>query len=169
MFSSEDMDAVTPQDFFDQLNEEFQFTFDAAASVGDAKCKHYYTKQDNALIQPWLGRIWVNPPYGRTIGQWVDKAVKETSGPSPECCIVMLLPARTDTKWFNTIAETADQIRFVKGRLKFSNKDAAPFPSMIAIWYGKLYLNVRMSSCSRFVRMNTPPDGPYRWNLIWRS
>lgn len=163
MFSSEDMNAVTPQDFFDQLNTEFQFTLDAAASVANAKCKVYYDEEANALTKHWRGRVWCNPPYGRTIGNWIDKAVEETARPSPECCVVMLLPARTDTKWFKTISETADEIRFVKGRLKFSGKDAAPFPSMIAIWYGNLTIQtadaIRRSSLY----------GPYEWNLVWRA
>jgi len=153
MFSSEDLNAVTPQDFFEQLNEEFDFETDLAADEKNTKCKYYYDAEANALEQDWTGRCWCNPPYGRKIGQWVDKAAD-----SPDALVVMLLPARTDTRWFSTIADTADEIRFVQGRLKFEGNDAsAPFPSMIVIWYGR-----------NFYKIGNYPEGPYNWNLIWR-
>lgn len=153
---------VTPQDFYEQLHKEFNFTLDAAASAQDTKCEKYFDEQMNSLIQPWTGSVWVNPPYGRTIGLWVKKAIEETYNSAEfglHCSVVMLLPARTDTKWFELIAGSADEIRFVRGRLKFSSKDAAPFPSMVAIWAGD----------NRTFGWRTPADGPYQWNLIWRG
>ena len=155
MFSSEDMNAVTPQDFFDQLNGEFAFELDLAADEKNTKCDYYYDERVNSLEQDWTGHCWCNPPYGRSIGQWVDKAARESKAHGS--LIVMLLPARTDTKWFTRIADTADEIRFVKGRLKFEGQIAsAPFPSMIAIWYG------------RYLGWIGGEEGPYQWNLIWR-
>ena len=73
--------------------------------------------------------VWCNPPYGREIGKWVEKAAKS------KALVVMLLPARTDTKWFHTYIYGKAEIRFVKGRLKFGDgKGNAPFPSMIVIF-----------------------------------
>jgi len=69
----------------------------------------------------------MNPPYGREIGKWVKKAYQEGG-------VVGLLPARTDTKWFHDYIYGKAKIRFLKGRVKFSGKGPAPFPSMIVIF-----------------------------------
>lgn len=123
----------TPQDFFDKLNEEFCFTLDACALPENAKCKTYYSPEQDGLKQEWKGCVWCNPPYGRQIGKWVEKAAKSNS------TVVMLLPARTDTKWFHEFIYGKSEIRFVKGRLKFGDaKNAAPFPSMIVIFRGAI-------------------------------
>lgn len=138
MFSSEKEDWETPQDFFDELNKEFHFTLDAAASPGNTKCDSYFTKEQNGLTQSWAGQtVWVNPPYGRyTTGLWVKKAYEEHR--CTGCTIVMLLPARTDTTWFHEYILGKAEIRFVKGRLKFGDgKSPAPFPSLIAVYGGK--------------------------------
>ena len=77
------------------------------------------------------GTCWCNPPYGRKIGEWVKKASKSNA------TVVMLLPARTDTKWFHEYIYGKAEIRFIKGRLKFGNsKNSAPFPSMVVIFRG---------------------------------
>lgn len=74
MFSSKTDLWATPKDFFDQLDAEFNFTLDACALPENAKCKAYYTPEQDGLAQPWEGVVWCNPPYGRQIGQWVKKA-----------------------------------------------------------------------------------------------
>lgn len=134
MFSSKEEKWATPQDLFDELNEEFGFTLDAAASDDNAKCERYYTKETNGLAQSWRGEtVFFNPPYGRKIGDWVEKAHNEYL--NGECTVVMLLPARTDTKWFHEHILGNAEIRFVRGRLKFGDaKNSAPFPSMVVIW-----------------------------------
>lgn len=71
---------ATPQDFFDALDAEFHFTLDACAVKENAKCAAYYTPEQNGLDQPWTGRVWCNPPYGRNVGQWVKKAHDTASG-----------------------------------------------------------------------------------------
>ena len=132
LFSSLTDDWETPQDFFDELNKEFHFTLDVCATKKNAKCKKYYTKKDDGLRKGWYGNVWCNPPYGRVIGKWVEKAFLE----SHKGVIVMLLPARTDTRWFHNwlYKKYNIEIRFLKGRLKFGNsKNSAPFPSMLAI------------------------------------
>lgn len=126
---------ATPQDFFDALDAEFHFTLDACAVKENAKCAAYYTPEQNGLDQPWTGQVWCNPPYGRNVGQWVKKAHDTASGGG---CVVMLLPARTDTRWFHDYIYGKTEVRFIKGRLKFGScQNAAPFPSMVVIFGGE--------------------------------
>lgn len=122
----------TPQELFDELDKEFHFDLDVCAIPENAKCKRYYTPEQDGLSQPWDGTCWCNPPYGRDIGQWVRRALFASVGGTT---VVMLLPARTDTKWFHDYIYKRAEIRFVKGRLKFGNsKNSAPFPSMVVIF-----------------------------------
>ena len=132
LFSSNTDLWSTPQEFFDKLNDEFCFTLDPCATEENHKCDKYYTKEQDGLLQDWKDEIvFCNPPYGREIGKWVKKAY-ESRGSKP---IVMLLPERTDTKWFHNYIYTYAEIRFIKGRLKFGDsKNSAPFPSMVVIF-----------------------------------
>ena len=98
MFSSKTDKWETPQDFFDELNREFGFSLDVCALPGNAKTRRYYTPSQDGLAQPWEGVVWCNPPYGRQIGKWVERAVLSAEAGA---VVVMLLPARTDTKWFH--------------------------------------------------------------------
>lgn len=135
LFSSKSVVWETPQDLFDKLNAEFHFDLDVCALPENAKCEKYYTPEDDGLSQPWNGVCWCNPPYGRTIGKWIQKAYETFAVGGT---VVMLLPARTDTKWFHEYIYNKAEIRFVKGRLKFGNsKNAAPFPSMVVVFDGK--------------------------------
>lgn len=130
-YSSKSVEWETPQDLFDKLNEEFCFTLDACASKENAKCERYFTVKENGLAQGWFGEsVWVNPPYGRHIAKWIEKAATE-----PSKVTVMLIPARTDTKaWHNFIFGNAE-VRFLKGRLKFNgHKNSAPFPCAVVIF-----------------------------------
>ena len=134
MFSSKTDLWETPQSFFDDLDREFNFALDVCATPENAKCQNFFTLKEDGLKQNWggYGTIWCNPPYGREIGQWVQKAY-ETARTGET--VVMLLPARTDTKWFHDYIKGKAEIRFVRGRLKFGNaKHNAPFPSMIVIY-----------------------------------
>lgn len=134
MFSSATDNWATPQDFFDKLNAEFHFDLDVCADEINHKCDKYYTKEQDGLCMPWKGIVWCNPPYGREIGKWVRKALFASVGGST---VVMLIPARTDTKWFHDYIYKRDnvEIRFVRGRLKFGNsKNSAPFPSMVVVF-----------------------------------
>lgn len=136
MFSSQSDMWETPQDLFDKLNEEFHFNLDVCAIASNAKCAAFYSPEQNGLIQPWHGRCWCNPPYGRQVGKWVKKAY-DTAYIDGNL-VVMLLPARTDTKWFHEYIYGKAEIRFLKGRLKFGgSKNSAPFPSMIVIFEPK--------------------------------
>lgn len=136
LFSSNKEEWETPQELFDRLNNEFHFDLDVCAISENSKCKKYYTPSDDALRQPWIGCVWCNPPYGRKIGSWIKKAHEEHE--KHGSTIVMLLPARTDTKWFHEYIYNKQEIRFIKGRLKFGNsKNSAPFPSMIVVFEKK--------------------------------
>ena len=78
-------------------------------------------------------RVYCNPPYGKGIQEWVAKCANHDG------LAVMLIPARTDTKWFHQFVYNKPnvEVRFVKGRLKFGNsKNSAPFPSMVVIFNG---------------------------------
>ena len=128
-FSSKSYEWETPQDFFLELHREFDFTLDPCATHENAKLPKYYTKEENGLSKNWDGeRVFMNPPYGREITKWVKKAYES------KALVVGLLPARTDTQWFHNWIYNKARIRFIKGRLKFSKKNSAPFPSMVVIW-----------------------------------
>ena len=122
---------ATPQDFFDELNKEFNFTLDPCSTHENAKCEKHYTVEDDGLSKDWTGEtVFCNPPYGKEIGKWVKKCMESGGG-----IRVALLPARTDTRRFHDYVYGKAEIRFVKGRLKFGgSKNSAPFPSMVAIW-----------------------------------
>ena len=133
MFSSKTGLWETPQDFFNELDQEFHFDLDVCALPENAKCARYYTPEQDGLSQPWDGVVWCNPPYGRNIGKWVRKAHEENRRNNNY--IVMLLPARTDTKWFHDYILSKAEIRFIRGRLKFGGaKNSAPFPSMVVVF-----------------------------------
>jgi len=138
MFSSKSNDWATPQDFYNQLDAEFGFTLDPCASQASAKCSSFYTADDDGLSKDWGGQtVFMNPPYGRKIGNWIQKAYEE--GEKSNTRVVALIPARTDTKYWHNYCMKATEIRFVKGRLKFgqgNTKNSAPFPSAVVIFSG---------------------------------
>lgn len=131
----------TPQDFFDKLNEEFSFTVDVASTHENAKCKKHYTEKENGLIQDWNNEVvWCNPPYGKEMPKWIEKAYNERNKAK---CIVMLIPSRTDTRAFHNWIYGIAEIRFIKGRLKFGGMNqSAPFPSMLVI-YKKTCIHIK--------------------------
>lgn len=134
-YSSKTDNWATPQSFFDRLNAEFNFTLDPCADKDNAKCTKYYTVDDNGLAQDWAGeRVFMNPPYGRAISDWVRKAYEESL---KGALVVALIPARTDTRYWHKYVMRAKEIRLVKGRLKFGDgRNSAPFPSAVVIWDG---------------------------------
>jgi len=139
LFSSDKEDWETPQDFFDNLNNEFHFTLDPCASKYNHKCDKYFTTKENGLDQDWSNNIvFCNPPYGRKIYKWIEKAYNEFQ--KGNTTIVLLIPSRTDTKYFHDFLYNKRNIelRFIKGRLRFSNSNScAPFPSLVVIMKNK--------------------------------
>lgn len=138
IFTSDKNIWETPQSLFDELNEEFEFTLDAAASDWNHKLDNYYTIEEDGLLQDWGGQtVWCNPPYGnKETGIWTRKCYEESL--KPNTTVVLLLPARTDRKSFHDYIYHNAEIRFVKGRLKFEMGGepigTAPFPSMLCIF-----------------------------------
>jgi len=118
---------------FDELDHEFGFTVDVCASPENAKCSRYFTREQDGLSQEWRGVCWMNPPYGRTIREWMRKAHESAQGGAVVVCLV---PARPDTAWWHDYCEAAE-VRFIRGRLKFGGaKNGAPFPSAIVVMGG---------------------------------
>ena len=139
--SSERDDWETPRDVFERCDEVWHFELDAASNDKNALCERHFTKEQDGLKQEWGGvRVWCNPPYGREIGKWVEKAWHESH--ENGAIVVMLLPARTDTRWFHDYCAKADEIALLRGRLKFTlngvEQSSAPFPSMLVRFGGSL-------------------------------
>lgn len=125
-FSSMSPEWSTPQDLFDGLNGHFRFTLDVCATPENAKCKRFFTPQQDGLTQVWTGTCWMNPPYGEPehpckkrcpkkrcekrgwhtdkyiagCYDFMEKAVASVLSDTAEL-VVCLLPARTDTAWFH--------------------------------------------------------------------
>ena len=132
MFTSNTCEWGTPQWLFDELNNEFHFELDVCANEYNHKCERYFDEEMDGLKQEWKGMCYMNPPYGRQIGNWVKKAYESVVGGGTT--VVCLLPSRTDTKWWHDYCMKGE-IRFLKGRLKFNDgKNPAPFPSAIVIF-----------------------------------
>ena len=126
--------ASTPQEFFDKLSHIFNFSLDVCALPENAKCENYYTPKDDGLSKPWMEGVWCNPPYGREISAWVKKAYEE-SQKEYNSFVLMLLPARTDTKWWWEYVQGQATLFFIKGRVKFGDHNVgAPFPSVLALY-----------------------------------
>jgi len=135
LFSSKEMEWKTPKDLFEELDKEFNFTLDFCASKKNTKCKRFYSEKEDALKQNPKGEvIFCNPPYGKKIKDFVKKCYDL----SRENTVVLLIPARTDTSYFQDYMYRKAELRFIRGRLKFiGNQKAsgsAPFPSMICIF-----------------------------------
>tara|TARA_Y100000310_G_scaffold290634_1_gene317991 strand:+ start:796 stop:1329 length:534 start_codon:yes stop_codon:yes gene_type:complete len=137
-FSSKTGDWDTPQAFYDKLARQFDFTLDPCATAASAKCTKYYTKEDDGLAQDWKGHtVFANPPYGRGLGVWLKKGYEESK--KHNTLVVMLIPARTDTKWWHDYVMRAKEVHLVRGRLKFGKSDnAAPFPSAVVIFHSNM-------------------------------
>ena len=125
LWSSQSVEWKTPEGLYADLNREFGFTFDPCP----------YGGRIDGLLIPWGRRTFCNPPYGPPVRSWLRKGLMEIEQPGREL-VCFLLAARTDTKWFHDLVlPFADEIRFIRGRLKFSgHRNSAPFPSMIVIY-----------------------------------
>lgn len=143
-------DRRTPHEVFDQLNAEFEFTLDAAASAENALCDHYYSLESDGLTSPWYDHnVWCNPPYS-DLRPWVEKAQAEIERPDGPGVVVMLLPAnRTEQGWWQDVIESGRragkiETRFQRGRLRFDTPDhdytkqpkgnRPPFGVVLVIW-----------------------------------
>lgn len=138
MFTSAANDWTTPDDFFALLNDEFAFTLDPCCYAHTAKCEHFFTAETDGLSQPWTGRVFMNPPYGKVIGDWIAKAYHSAQDTAE--VVVALIPARTCSGWWHRYCMKAAEIRLVCGRLRFGAQQAgkmsvnAPFPNAVVIF-----------------------------------
>lgn len=134
-FSSATPEWRTPPHVFAELNREFRFTLDPCCTRDSALCPRYYTAEVDGLSQQWAPeRVYMNPPYGRTIAAWMQKAYGESQAGA---LVVCLVPARTDTAWWHDYAAKGE-VRFLRGRLKFGGDRArghdAPFPVAVVVF-----------------------------------
>lgn len=133
-FSSKSESWETPKDFFNKYNLIYSFTLDVCADASNKKVERFFSKEEDGLSKDWSNDVcWMNPPYGRGIYKWMQKAYEESL---KGAIVVCLIPSRTDTKWWHDFAVKGD-ITFIKGRLKFNNcKNPAPFPSAVVVFNG---------------------------------
>ena len=135
-YSSATNEWATPRNLLWRLAMEFgPFDLDVCATGQNACAARYFTRDDDGLAQVWAARCcWMNPPYGRTIGDWMRKA--HDSVQAGDCVrVVCLVPARTDTRWWQEIVTCAALVRFLPGRVKFGDaKAGAPFPSAVIVF-----------------------------------
>jgi phage N-6-adenine-methyltransferase len=148
MMSSDRGDWSTPQGLFDSLDSVFHFKLDAAATAGDTKCPIFNTQ---ALNGAWpQGPAFLNPPYGTGIGRFVHRAWVEWK--YNRQTVVCLLPARTDTKWWQDCWD-ARYIVFIRGRLKFGGQEgSAPFPSAIVVFSDQDWIMMEFERLGRIIR-----------------
>ena len=161
----------TPPDLFARLDAEFGFTLDVCAVPENAKCLRYFTPEIDGLRQTWEGIVWMNPPYGRTIGKWVRKAYLSAR---EGAVVVCLLPARTDTRWWHDYVTHAHEHWFIKGRLKFGGaRSGAPFPSAVVVFRPpgsrgvaqppRVRFGAAFPDALRYVRADGSARRPPRW------
>ena len=114
------------------MNDEYRFDLDVCATTENHKADQFFSPEDDGLAQEWAPhRCWMNPPYGREIKRWMKKAYSESL---KGALVVCLVPARTDTAWFQDYAMRGE-ITFLRGRLKFGgSKNSAPFPSAVVVF-----------------------------------
>lgn len=168
LFSSKQEDYQTPKWLYDKLNKIFSFNLDPCTSRDNPLgTKYFFTKQIDGLAQSWdLKSIYINPPYGRDIRKWLSKAYNSLQL-NPDQVIVMLLPARTDTKWFHQYIykQPNVEVRFLKGRLRFENtQSSAPFPSMVVILASPLFHSVKIQQCKTSLTLSATKRVPPKAN-----
>ncbi len=140
-FASRNQEYATPWNLFNKLNDEFNFTLDVCADEQNCKVSNFFSEEDDALSQDWVGVCWMNPPY-KNVKKWIIKAYEESI--KHNSIVVCLVPARTNTKWWHDYCMKGE-IRFIKGRPKFEGcKYGLPQPLAIVI-FGKEYKNTYKS------------------------
>lgn len=131
MYKSEKKDWETPDYLFERYDEIYNFDIDVCATEENKKCEKFFSPEQDGLQQKWEGVCWMNPPYGKEISKWMEKAyLSSLEGAT----VVCLIPARTDTKWFHSFA-LKGQIEFLDKRVTYKGaKQPAPFPNLIVVF-----------------------------------
>lgn len=140
LFSSTSQEWYTPPELIEGVLAEIgrmEFDCDPASprTDGPIPARTHYTRKENGLLQPWVGIVWLNPPYGRQLAAWVHKAIAEIRARRAEI-IYLLVPSRTDTLWWHDLMAAGATVQYLKGRIRFLRKngergDASPFPSVL--------------------------------------
>lgn len=129
------IDWETPQALFDRLNSEFNFQTDVCANETNHKCARYFSPAQDGLKQEWSGMCWMNPPYGRRIVPWIEKAYQ--SACSGHATVVCLIPVRSDNEWWKYVLQS--ELRFIRGRITFVGAESGMMvPSAIAVFHAHL-------------------------------
>lgn len=124
---------LTPPWMLDVLGP---FDLDPCAAVARPwkTARKHLTIDNDGLSQPWSGRVWVNPPYGKGLSKWITRAAEHGNG-------LAIFPLRsTDSAWFhNAVWSKATGILFVRGRVRFwlpEGTEGGPCPhaSLIVAW-----------------------------------
>lgn len=131
-YASQRSDWETPTALYQILDDEFGFELDVCASPENAKADQYLTPEHDGLTCDWGDAVcWMNPPYGRELSHWIEKAV---TARYLGATVVCLVPARIGSRWFRLCCREADEIRLLHSRLTFEGADQpAPFPSCIVV------------------------------------
>lgn len=171
--SSEKHNWATPPRLMQAIHDHWglgSFDLDACAEQWSAKAPRFYTIEDDGLSQPWNGMVWCNPPYGRAVGGWLEKAIKETRL-NPRCEGVFILTfVRSDTQWWQEHVRYADSVVMLKGRVKFQSgpddtepRFSAPAPSCLIIFRGKAKIPWWLEGAGQ------PIGGPCLEHWDWRE
>ena len=178
-YSSASGEYGTPPEIFDPVRDALSLNFDAAASHENYKLPHYATVDgtfkhhfstpsrvtvNDGLTAPWKGlRVWLNPPYGRGIGAWVQKCAHERNRAQ---VIAVLLPARTDTDWFHRWVAPFAEVTFLMGRIRFEGTpSSAPFPSIVAVYSP----DIHVAPGDILARRWDPKTGPFESAILQQS
>jgi hypothetical protein len=125
---------LTPPYILQALGGPHAFDLDPCACENRPwdTAKHHLTWREDGLRRPWAGRPWVNPPYSNW-ARWIGKLIAHGRGTA-------LIFAKTETKAFTEIFDSASGLLFIEGRLRFHNPDGRPgehraqHPSVLCAW-----------------------------------
>jgi len=137
----------TPDDLFAEIAGRFgPFDVDAAADATNTKCRVFITEEMDALAQPWVGRVWCNPPYDRHPGieRWVKKAYRETAAYGTCELACLLLPADTSTAWFHDVVLPHAEIHWIRGRVTFGAKRYHARTPVFVVLFRKRHVSRRV-------------------------
>ena len=117
-FKSKSEEYETPKEIFEPLQKEFQLELDVCATKENTKRELFLTKEEDALTKNWNKNFWMNPPFGRNLKKWIQKAYEESV--KHKVNGVLILPVRSNTHWWHKyIIDTKAEVRFLKGETKF--------------------------------------------------
>ena len=142
LHSSEFLCWETPPELWksilDRLNiNQFELDPCSPRNDGPVAALQHFTERENGLVQPWNGHVWLNPPYGRALPQWIDKAIQEHQHRGAS--IVALVPSRTGTQWWHRAIASGARAEFLAGRIRFWRDgqpgNTAPFDSVLLWWW----------------------------------